>query len=164
MASGDSLYAWTAHANEPPDTNFATYSRRNAHFILEFNDTTAQSAVFRGVMARNYNGGGVTVRLEWMAATATTGNVKWNAQIERHQSAVDDLDADSFATAQTTISVAPVNSGLITYASIALTNGAQMDSLAVGEGFRLRVTRDAADGGDTMTGNSQVLTIELHET
>jgi hypothetical protein len=164
LSSGDSLYAWTVHSNEPPDTNFAVYTTRNFHFLLEFDDTTAWSAVFRGVMARNYAGGGVTVRLGWLGATAASGNVKWNVQFERHQAAVDNLDSDSFATAQTTTSVAPVSTGLITYASIAFTNGAQMDSLAIGEGFRLKVTRDAADGADTMVGRAQLLTIELRET
>ena len=164
MASGDSLFTWTAHANEPPTTNFAIFATRNSHFVLEFDAATAWSAVFRGVLPRNYAGSGVTVRVGWMGASATSGNVKWNAQIERHQDETDDLDSDSFATAQTTTAAAPATSGQVQYTDIAFTSGAQMDSVATGEGFRLKVTRDAADGADTMTGNAQLLTVEIRET
>ena len=178
MASGDSLYVWTAHADEPPSTNFAEFNTRNGHFLLEFSDTVAQAAIFRGVMARNYAGGGVTVRLGWMAASETlrdalgnpiitpltAGSVKWNGQFERHQAATDDLDTDSFAAAQTTTAAAPATAGTLAYSDIAFTNGAQMDSIAVGEGFRLNVTRDAADVADTMAGVAQLVTVELRET
>lgn len=164
MASGDTLVVFTAHANEPPVANFATIDVRNAHLVLDFDAATAESAVFGSVLPRNYNGSGITATIVWMATSATTGNVKWNAQIERHQSGADDLDADSFATAQTTTSVSPVTSGVVTYATIAFTSGAQMDSVAVGESFRIKITRDAADGTDTMTGDAELLRVELRET
>lgn len=164
MASGATLYVWTAHANEPPAANFAVCDSRNSHFVLAFDAATAQSAVFRGVLPRNYAGGGVTVRLGWMAASAIVGAVKWNAALERHQDTTDDLDSDSFATAQTTTAIPPATSGAVQYTDIAFTNGAQMDLLAIGESFRLKITRDAADAADTMAGNAQLLTIELRET
>lgn len=173
MASGDTLIVFTALANEPPATNFATVDLRNSHLVLDFNDTTAESAVFGAVLPRHYAGGGITVTLLWMAGGVAlgdlitplaTGNVKWNAAFERHQVATDDLDADSFATAQTVTSAAPTTDGALQSTSIPFTNGAQMDSLAVGESFRIKVIRDAADGADTMTGDAELLRIELRET
>jgi hypothetical protein len=164
MASGETLYAWTAHANEPTLTNYAVFNTRNGHLLLEFDAATAQSAMFGGVLPRNYAGGGVTVRLGWLGAAATTGDVKWNGAFERHQSGTDDLDSDSFAAAQTATGAAASTSGAVQYTDIAFTNGAQMDSLATGESFRLKVTRDAADSADTMFGYAQLLTIELRET
>lgn len=163
MASGDTLVAFTAHANLPPATNFATVDMRNAHLVLDFDDTTAESAQFGGVLPRNYAGGGITATLIWLATTAITGNVKWNAQIERHQDDTDDLDADSYATAQTATGTTATASGAPQYTPITFTNGAQMDSLAIGESFRFKITRDAADGGDTLTGDAELLRVELRE-
>jgi hypothetical protein len=180
MASGDTLCVFTPHANEPPATNFATIDLRNGHMVLDFDGGTAESALFGGILPRNYAGGGITVTLLWMGGSAAllrdaiaggdiitplaTGNVKWNAAFERHQVATDDLDTDSFATAQTVTSAAPATDGSVQSASIPFTNGAQIDSLAVGESFRLKVTRDAADAGDTMTGDAELLRVELRET
>jgi hypothetical protein len=180
MASGDTLVVFTAHSNEPPAANFATIDLRNAHMVLDFDGTTAESAVFGAVLPRNYAGGGIIVTLLWMGGSAAllrdalsggdvitplaTGNVKWNAAFERHQVATDDLDTDSFATAQTVTSAATATDGSVQSASIAFTNGAQVDSLAAGESFRIKITRDAADGADTMTGDAELLRVELRET
>ena len=163
MASGDTLCVFTAQSNLPPLTNFATVDLRNAHMVLDFDDTTAESATFGGVLPRNYAGGGITATLIWLATTATTGNVKWNAQFERHQDDTDDLDSDSYATAQTATGTTATTSGAPQYTTIAFTNGAQIDSVAVGESFRLKITRDAVDGADTMTGDAELSRIELRE-
>lgn len=164
MASNDTLCVFTAQSNVPPLTSFATVDLRNAHMVLDFDDTAAESATFGGVLPRNYGGAGITATLIWLGTTATTGNVKWNAQFERHQDDTDDLDTDSFATAQTATGAAATTSGACQYTTIAFTNGAQIDSLAAGESFRLKVTRDAADGADTMTGDAELLRVELRET
>jgi len=174
MASGDTLCVFTPHSNEPPTTNFATLDLRNSHLVLDFDNTIAESALFGGILPRNYAGGGITVTVLWMAGGVAlvhdvttpfaTGNVKWNAAFERHQVGTDDLDTDSFATAQTATGAAPGTDGSVQSTSIPFTNGAQIDSLAVGESFRLKVTRDAADAGDTMTGDAELLRVELRET
>ena len=181
MASGDSLILFTPHANEPVTLNYAPLDLRNGHVVLSFDAATNESAVFSAVLPRNYAGGGITVTLIWTAGAVAlfrgsllpsapvitplaTGNVKWNAAFERHQVGVDDLDTDSFAAAQTTTGVAPATDGTTQYTSIVFTNGAQIDSLAVGESFRVKVTRDAADSGDTMTGDAQLISVELRET
>lgn len=181
MASGDTLVVFTAHANEPPAANFATIDLRSGHMVLDFDGTTAESAIFGGILPRNYQGGGLTVTLLWTAGSVAllrgtglptgdvitplaTGNVKWNAAFERHQVGTDDLDTDSFATVQTVTSAAPATDGSLQSTSIPFTSGAQMDSLALGESFRLKVTRDAADGADTMSVDAELLRVELRET
>jgi hypothetical protein len=74
-----------------------------------------------------------------------------------------DMDADSFATAQTPTAITvPATSGVIQEISIPFTNGAQMDSLAAGEMFRLKLTRDPAN--DTSTGDLQLLSVVVKET
>lgn len=164
MATGDTLCFFSPIANEPPASAFATLDFRNAHPILNYDASTNWSAVWTGILARNYGGGGLSVNVIWCAATATTGNCVWNAQVERIEDEGTDIDADSFATAQAATGAAPATSGMAQYTTIAFTAGAQMDSLAAGEMFRLKVTRDAANGSDTMAGNAQVLGVEIRET
>jgi hypothetical protein len=65
---------------------------------------------------------------------------------------------------QAVTDAAPGTSGYVTIASIAFTDGAQMDSVAAGEGFRLSVIRDADNGSDTMTGDAELWAVEIKET
>lgn len=164
MSSGDHLQQWPASDGVPPTSAFAPTLRRNNHIVAAFDAATDENLDFEGVLPANYGGGGLTVRLVWLAATATSGNVVWNAQIERHQDDVDDLDADTLAAAQAVTAAAASASGEPSYDNITFTNGAQMDSLAAGESFRLRITRDADNGSDTMSGDAQLLRVILLET
>jgi len=161
MASGDTLAIFAPYDNEPPSSNYATLSFRNGHPILEFDDTTAESAVFTGILPRNYAGGGITVYIAAMAV-ATTNTMGWTVEIERMDSGTD-LDADSFASAQTvTAASVPGTSGQPLTLNVAITSGANMDSLAAGEPFRIRIKRDVAN--DTAVGDVQLLAVEIKET
>ena len=67
------------------------------------------------------------------------------------------------ASAQTiTAATVPGTSGQVLVLSVAITSGANMDSLAAGEPFRLRLKRDVAN--DNATGNTQVVMVEIKET
>jgi len=46
--------------------------------------------------------------------------------------------------------------------NVAFTDGAQMDSVAVGELFRIKVTRDAAS--DDAAGDAELHAVEIKET
>jgi hypothetical protein len=165
MASGNSLVAFSATDNHPPATNAAVPDVRNGIPVLNFDAATAQAARFDSVLPRHYAGGGLTATLAWMAATATTGNTMWTLAIMRLAAAGDDLDADSFATAQAAAAAAAdATSGKLTYTTITLSAGANIDSLAVGEAFRVEVKRDAANGSDTMAGFAQLVSAEIRET
>lgn len=166
MASGNTLCTFTAIGNQPPAANYATLDQRNALWVLDFDASTDESAVFTGVLPRSYAGGGLTVYLHWMATSATSGTARWSVSIERHQAGTDDSDSDSFATGQTAGSATSGTSGSETVTSIAFTSGAQMDSLAAGERFRLRVTRDAdgTSGTDDMAGDAELVAVEVKET
>lgn len=163
MSSGDTLLIFTPHANMPPASNYATFDTRNSHLVLDFDASTAESAIFGAELPRHYAGGGITATYVWAGSTATSGNVVWQGAFERGDTATD-IDADSFATANSATGAASGTSGAPTYTSIAFTSGAQMDSLAAGESFRFKVTRDAANGSDTMTGDAELIRVELKET
>ena len=165
MASGDTLAVFTPYQNEPPSSSYATLDLRNGHPVLDFDAAADESAIFTGVLPRNYAGGGLTITLIWAATSATTGTCRWATAIERIDTG-QDLDSDGFATANTTGATAPGTSGAPAYTSIAHTSGAQMDSLAAGEAFRLKVTRDAdgTSGTDDMTGDAELIGVEIKET
>jgi hypothetical protein len=164
MASGDTLCVFTSLHNEPPSSNAATLDTRNQHSVLDFDAASDESAVFGSVMPRHYDGGGVTVSLIWLASTATEGDVVWNVAFERHQDDTDDLDSDSFAAVNAATATCASASGEPQYTDVAFTDGADMDSVAAGESFRLKVTRDADNESDDMTGDAELLRAEIRET
>lgn len=160
MASGNTLLVFSSEDGAPPSSAFAGWTRRNNHIVAAFDAGTDESLDFRGVLPQHYAGGGLTIYVHWIAASATSGNCVWNAAIERLNT---DMDSDSFATAQAATGAANGTSGIITTTSITMSSGANMDNLAAGEAFRLRITLDADNGSDTMTGDAQLVCVEVRE-
>ena len=141
-----------------PSSNPAGASSRNAHPIMAFDATTAESVSFSSALSRDYSGGDVTIDIDWVAETATTGGVTWGVEVERLNAGGTDIDSDSFDTQQTGNSTTAGTSGIVTRTSITLTN-AEADEWAAGDAFRLRLQRVTGDGGDTMTDDAQVLRV-----
>lgn len=162
MASGNTLAVFTAVDAAFPASNYPQFGVRNNHRVLNYDATTGETAYFEDVLPRNYSGGGVTVYIHHMAASATSGTIGWLIAFERIGDRVHDLDSDSFASDQTLTAVTVSGtSGEVDIVSVNISDGANMDSLAVGEGYRLRVTRDVAN--DTATGDAQLLRVEIKE-
>lgn len=165
MASGDTLAIFSPQANEPPSSANATFDVRNGILVLDFDGATSESAVFRGILPGNYAGGGLTLDIYWMATSATSGDVVWGGSIERAQSGGTDQDSDSFATEQLSTAVTTnATNGIKNKSTITFSSGANMDSLAAGEPFRLKIARKPADAGDTMTGDAEFTEAVLKET
>ena len=163
MASGDTLIIFTPYQNEPPAANFATLDLRNLHPVLDFDATTSESAVFRAVMPRSYAGGGITVYIHYALTSATTGTIDWDVAWERIGDQQLDIDGDSFAAVNSVDNTTvPGTTGLVDIVTIAFTDGADMDSVAVGELFRLKIARDSTN--DDATGDGELLAIEIKET
>jgi len=163
MSSGDSLLIFLPNHNEPPSSNNATLDLRNQHPVLDFDASTNESAVFTAILPRRYADGGLTVYIHFAMSTATSGDVDWDAAFERIGDQQQDLDSDGFAAVQSVDgTTVPGTSGLVDIVSVAFTDGAQMDSVAVGESFRLKVTRDAVS--DTATGDAELVAVEIKET
>lgn len=165
MASADTLLRLSPKAASLPSSNYAQFDTRNSIAVLAFDASTAESVLFDGiVLPSNYAGGGLTIDIYWMGASATSGDTKWGVAIERDNENNHDLDADAFATQQTGTGTANGTSGKVTKTTITVSSGANMDSLAAGEPFRLQLQRLAADVADTMTGDAQLLAIHIKET
>lgn len=162
MPSGDTLLQFTPLHNEPPSSSLATIDTRNQHPVLDF--ALTEEAVFSAVMPRHYAGGDITIYLHYAMSSAVANDIKLETSLERIGDQQQDIDSDSFATAQNTGDITvPGTSGNVDIVSVAHTNGAQMDSVAVGEGFRLKVLRSAVAGTDA-SGDLELLFIEIKET
>jgi len=163
MASGDTLLEFLPFNNEPPAANYATLDTRNYHPCLDFDATTNEYAVFSAVMPRNYAGGGLTVYLHYAMSSAEADTIDWDAAFERIGDEVLDIDGDSFAAVQSVDdTTVPGTSGLVDIVNIGFANGAEMDSIAVGEMFRIKINRDAAS--DDAAGDAELLAVEIKET
>lgn len=163
MASGNTLSIFGPLSNEPPASNYATLDLRNGHPVLDFDATTQETAIFTGILPRHYNGGGITVYIHYAMTSATSGTCGWDVAFERIGSSQQDIDSDGFATAQTVTAVTvPGTSGNVDIVNVAISDGANIDSLTNGEAFRLRIRRDVAN--DTATGDAELLCVELKET
>jgi hypothetical protein len=160
---GDTLLIFHPKQYEPPASDYATIDIRNQHFVLDFDDTTNESAIFAGVMPQNYSGEGVTVYLHYAMTSATADTIDWDVAFERIGEGQQDIDSDNFATALSIDDVTvPGTSGHIDIVSVAFTNGAQMGSVAKGEAFRIKITRDAAS--DDASDDAELLKVEIRET
>jgi hypothetical protein len=158
---------WTAQGNNPPASAYATPDTRNSHAVLDFDGATDEEAVFAGVLPTVYAGGGLTVETYWAFTTATSGSLRVQADIERIDASSLDTDADSFTGSfQSAGGTAPGTSGQIIKVTITFTSGAQMDSLAAGEAFRLKIRRDAdgTSGTDDITTDAELFRVVLRET
>lgn len=142
--------------NQPPATAFATLDTRNSVALLDFDAATDESAVFVGVIPEAaVLTSGIIVRITWAATSATSGACVWGAQWEK---LTTDIDADSFDTATTATTTTSGTSGIPSITSITCTS---IDSLAAGDFFRLKVYRDADNGSDTMTGDAELICVEV---
>ena len=96
MASGESLLQFFAKSSEDGGVAaFATFDARGGtsgkFAILDFDAAADESIDFVAVMPQNYGGGGVTVHAWWMASTATSGNVVWQAAFREFPQDAEDM-------------------------------------------------------------------------
>lgn len=166
-ATGQTLLVLPAKACYPETTSGAQVDTRNDHIVWDFDGAADEELLCAAVLPRNYAGGGLTISLYVAFTSATTGTSRWQADIERVNAAGQDMDSDGFTGSfQSAAGAAPATSGHIVVVTITFTNGAQMDSLAVGDYFRLKIRRDAdgTSGTDDITTDAELVAIEIKET
>jgi len=129
--------------------------------VYEFDDTTKEYLDFICRLSDDYDGGGLTFTLPWMAATATSGKALWGIAIRAFPDDAEDQDAEHTYVFNEAADTAASAAGELSYPTIAFTNGADMDSWAAGQIGIVRVYRHADDDADTMTGDAQLLVAGL---
>ena len=164
MAAGNQLIDFFPQCNEPPSANPATPDTRNEHPALDFDASTDEAAVFTGFMPWHYGGGGVTVYavVSFESDTNTDHTGQLEISFERIGDGQQDLDSDGFAAAQDLTVTVPGTCGLTEVGSVAFSDGAEMDSIAAGELFRVKVNCDTSDSD--FTGDLELLRLVLRET
>ena len=160
MASGDTLLPCPATSGVAPISNGATFKTRNQRPIAEFPAGVETSIDFILVMPQHYAGGGVDNVLIWSMAIATSGDVDWSTSFERVGVGQQNLDQDGFAAGVSNLNNPVPAATLTAETQISHTDGAQIDSIQVGELFRLRVTRLATDQA---AGHAQLHYVEIRE-
>jgi hypothetical protein len=112
---------------------------------------------------RGYAGGGLTFALKHGAAA--TGNGRISLAIRAIPDDTEDLDttAHTYDYNASTIA-APSAVGEVAYDDMTFTSGADMDSLANGELFILRIRREPADAADTIANSWYLYALDGRET
>jgi hypothetical protein len=168
MASGDSLIAFFAWDGSPPGVSGATFgtiqgtSTYNEFFpVANFDDTALEALDFMGIMPQHYAGGGLTCTVVFAHANNSSGPT-WELAFRRINDDAEDLDTTAHTYVYNTVAAGvPSVVGEVGYDDVTFTDGADMDSLAAGELFNLRVRRDPATGG---AGDARLLSIHVKET
>jgi len=147
----------------PPATLFATMDTRaggsapvETVTVWDFDDSTIE---YLDLKCRLFGYGaetGLTFKVFWSASTATGGACRWEAAIRAMPDDTEDIDAAHTYVYNAVDDTAPSASGELGYATITFTDGADMDALAEGEVFILRLRRNAAHANDTMTGDAEL--------
>jgi hypothetical protein len=158
LALGKTFAVFTANDSYPP-ASAATTGVRNSIRTLVFGDAATANTTFVGLVPTGIClNSGITARIFWTAASATSANVLWSFAFENMWT---DLDADSFDTATSGVSAAGTPPGALNTGVYSCTN---IDGLREGLPFRLRVTRTPLDALDTMVGNAELVLLELQAT
>ena len=172
MASGNTLAHFEPQANQPPDNGFATLDTITAasglRMVLDYDDTTDETAIFSSVMPSIYGGGGVTITIRGaMAGANTTDTMSFDAAFEEVivGGAMGAGGSDFAAANNANVAVDDDADDEFEF-TIAFTDGADMDSVGADDAFRLRLTRDAdsTTSTDDAVGDFQFLSATIQET
>ena len=166
MASGDTLVVLLPMGYEPPASNYATIDTRGAHPVLDFDAGTEEAAMWTAYLPKNYAGGGLTVSSFWAFSSDTSGTntIQVGADIERMNVSSSALPTEAFGGVNSATSVGtPTTTGQFIKVDVTFDSGADMDSLAADELFRLEITRIVANAGDTATGDAELVGVVVKE-
>ncbi len=156
MATGDTLVILSAAHAVPAST--AAPGIINGAEVRVYDGSTNETTVYEIILPQIYSGLGIDVICHLAMAATTTNTVDIDTAFAKVTDAVD-----SYATAVSQDDEAIPGTALDTFkVTSAHTDGAQIDSIAVGDLFRLKITRDAVS--DDNTGEMHLLAIELQET
>lgn len=100
-------------------------------------------------------------KVQYKMASATSGDVIWATQVAAISDGdATDADTKAFAATANTVTVTvPGTAGHIDEASITMTSN--IDNLTAGDYVVLRLARDADAGGDTATGDAELIAVAL---
>lgn len=135
----------------PPQSNYATLDTLTYLPVLNFDEVIEQSAIWSDIIPKTATlSNGLEAKILW-TGDSTSGSVRWKFAVGRGL-------ATGFAAPSGVTSNIINSNGVSPFAYITLTG---LDSLATGDFYRLQVSRDVADGADTLTGYAKLVKVEL---
>ena len=131
------------------------------HFVSIAEDSGVPFVNWTNRMPIAYNAvQSIDVVISWLSVNVSAGQVQWEVEIERLAPGGNPLNANNFNTPQAGFDTVSGTLSAVTRTVITLTNG-QFDSVAPGDDFRLRLTRNTSSGNDTLLGNAMLLNWSL---
>lgn len=144
-------------ATNPPGIDYSSGRPK-----LLFDDTTPEIAYWVFRMPSNYASAPVA-KIQYSMASATADDVEFEVSVMAVTDAdSQDMDSDSYDTANSGSATVPGTAGYLDEISIALSNA---DSVAAGDYVAIRLARDADDAtNDDATGDAEVWAFSLEYT
>lgn len=175
MASGDTLFVLRAHDAAPPASGYAQpdivdggSTPPEAVPVWDFDGGSSDEYVdFICMMPSNYAGGGLTCTIVWGSSDVAggTSGVVWGIAFRRIADDAEDINSSHSYSFNDVNPNPPSAIGEVSYDNITFTDGADMDSVDVGDYFILRIRREASDTtNDTMSGDAELHAIYIKET
>jgi hypothetical protein len=136
---------------------------------LSYDTAVVQTAYFGGILPDKYGGGGITVEIMYAGSLSNpdpnggAATVEMSVTWERATPVLDSLNANSYGTEIVTVST-PASLAWFLRSSVHVFTPAQLDSLGVGDGFRVRVRRNTGSVDDDYAGAVNVWLIRVFET
>lgn len=133
--------------------------------VIAFDDGTEEYIDFVGVMPPNYEAGAdITVRVRWGAAEAAPDVVEWEVSIRRVADDAEDLNSTAHDYLESkAVFTAPSAAGETVSSFFTLWAG-YLDSIAAGEMFILRISRDESpSSGTDVTGDAYIHSVEMYQ-
>lgn len=126
---------------------------------LDFNQTTQQFAQFQIVMPRNYNNGTITATVYW-TASAGSGGVVWGIKMGsyRNDDALSTALGSEVTVSDTLIATGDLH---VTSATSAITPAGTLQD---GNLMCIQISRNPADGSDTLSADAKLLAVVFHVT
>tara|TARA_R110002126_G_scaffold291760_1_gene457019 strand:- start:5138 stop:5644 length:507 start_codon:yes stop_codon:yes gene_type:complete len=168
MASGDTLFVLKPGNGSPPATLAAALTGIDGasvpaerYRVTAHDDTAVEHWDYKLVMPQAYAGTtGVTLRF-WSGGAAASGNYILSAAFRRVEDDTNDIEAShTYDYNDTSAITAPTVIGEVGIDSLTFTDGADIDSVAAGDMFILRVRVN----GGTIVGDTYIHQIEVQET
>lgn len=124
-------------------------------------DTGTEEQAYWTFRAVGYGSGNITLDIDWYADTASSGVVRWGAQIAVITPNTDtqDIETDAFATATEANDTHLGTTGQRLHrATLTMSN---LDSIAADDWVALKLYRDVGDAADTMAGDALIAMVNL---
>ena len=154
-------FVFTPLSAEFPASNFPQLTLSNRRPVLAFDAATDETAYWTFIAPQGWTGA-VTCIVTYAMASATSGNIYWQGQLEAITPG-DSTDTDattSFDTANSGNGAVPATAGYMQAITITMTNA---DSIAAGDLVRLSVNRDADNASDTASGDAYLFAVEVRD-